>query len=104
MNRPDQPADPTRRNLLKASAALASLGVPGTALAVDSTSASAPAPTRPTRFVINGHRMDATVDTRTTLLDLLREHLHLTGTKKAVITASAGPARCWSMAGASIAV
>jgi xanthine dehydrogenase YagT iron-sulfur-binding subunit len=31
---------------------------------------------------VNGQRYDMDVDTRTTLLDLLREHIHLTGTKK----------------------
>jgi xanthine dehydrogenase YagT iron-sulfur-binding subunit len=31
---------------------------------------------------VNGQRVETEVDTRTTLLDLLREHLHLTGTKK----------------------
>jgi xanthine dehydrogenase YagT iron-sulfur-binding subunit len=31
---------------------------------------------------VNGERHDIEVDTRTTLLDTLREHLHLTGTKK----------------------
>ncbi|WP_296952880.1 aldehyde dehydrogenase iron-sulfur subunit PaoA [uncultured Massilia sp.] len=31
---------------------------------------------------VNGQRYEMTVDTRTTLLDLLREHMHLTGTKK----------------------
>jgi xanthine dehydrogenase YagT iron-sulfur-binding subunit len=31
---------------------------------------------------VNGQRYQMEVDTRTTLLDLLREHLHLTGTKK----------------------
>ena len=34
------------------------------------------------RFSINGRAVDADVDTRTSLLDLLREHLGLTGTKK----------------------
>lgn len=33
-------------------------------------------------LVVNGQPVDATVDPRTTLLDLLREHLHLTGAKK----------------------
>ncbi len=33
-------------------------------------------------FLINGRAVDADVDLRTSLLDLLREHLHLTGTKK----------------------
>ena len=31
---------------------------------------------------INGQQYRLTIDVRTTLLDLLREHLHLTGTKK----------------------
>src|SRR6201992_1464052 len=31
---------------------------------------------------VNGVERDLAVDTRTTLLDALREHLHLTGTKK----------------------
>jgi xanthine dehydrogenase YagT iron-sulfur-binding subunit len=31
---------------------------------------------------VNGQHHEMEVDTRTTLLDLLREHLHLTGTKK----------------------
>ena len=33
-------------------------------------------------FAVNGERRELTVDNRTTLLDALREHLHLTGTKK----------------------
>jgi xanthine dehydrogenase YagT iron-sulfur-binding subunit len=33
-------------------------------------------------FEVNGQRCDLELDTRTTLLDALREHLHLTGTKK----------------------
>ena len=33
-------------------------------------------------FVINGQPFDAEIDTRTSLLDLLRDHLHLTGSKK----------------------
>jgi xanthine dehydrogenase YagT iron-sulfur-binding subunit len=33
-------------------------------------------------FQVNGKRRELEVDTRTTLLDALREHLHLTGTKK----------------------
>jgi len=33
-------------------------------------------------FEVNGQRHDLKLDTRTTLLDALREHLHLTGTKK----------------------
>ena len=33
-------------------------------------------------FTINGREIEITVDTRTSMLDLLRDHLHLTGTKK----------------------
>jgi xanthine dehydrogenase YagT iron-sulfur-binding subunit len=33
-------------------------------------------------LTINGERHELTLDTRTSLLDLLREHLHLTGAKK----------------------
>jgi xanthine dehydrogenase YagT iron-sulfur-binding subunit len=33
-------------------------------------------------FSVNGQARDIDLDTRTTLLDALREHLHLTGTKK----------------------
>jgi xanthine dehydrogenase YagT iron-sulfur-binding subunit len=35
-----------------------------------------------TKLSINGESYDLTVDPRTTLLDALREHLHLTGSKK----------------------
>ncbi len=33
-------------------------------------------------FTVNGEKRDLDVDNRTSLLDALREHLHLTGTKK----------------------
>src|SRR5262249_40403933 len=36
----------------------------------------------PMHFMINGEKREADVDVRTTLLDLLREHLALTGAKK----------------------
>jgi xanthine dehydrogenase YagT iron-sulfur-binding subunit len=34
------------------------------------------------QFTINGNRVEATMDTRTSLLDLVRDHFGLTGTKK----------------------
>jgi len=34
------------------------------------------------QFVVNGQPVDVECDLRTSLLDLLRDHLHLTGTKK----------------------
>ncbi len=36
----------------------------------------------PVHFKVNGERRELMLDPRTTLLDALREHLHLTGTKK----------------------
>ncbi|MBW4329270.1 aldehyde dehydrogenase iron-sulfur subunit [Stakelama sp. CBK3Z-3] len=39
-------------------------------------------PTMPVAFQVNGKQVKLDVDTRTTLLDTLREHLKLTGTKK----------------------
>ena len=44
--------------------------------------AAAPPPTMPVSFKVNGKRRQLTLDTRTTLLDALREHLRLTGSKK----------------------
>jgi xanthine dehydrogenase YagT iron-sulfur-binding subunit len=66
--------------------------VAGVTVAANSTSPSlkaqpAPAATAPgmtskVSFNVNGTVRHLDVDTRTTLLDALREHLHLTGTKK----------------------
>jgi xanthine dehydrogenase YagT iron-sulfur-binding subunit len=36
----------------------------------------------PVKLNVNGRSHDLTIDSRTTLLDCLREHIHLTGTKK----------------------
>ena len=77
----------TRRELLKAGAATAgSVAAPAFAQSAVSAVAS-PSPARaPVRqrvtLEVNGTRVEREVDTRTTLLDLLREDLHLTGTKK----------------------
>ena len=75
----------TRREVLIAGAAsVAAAAVPGAgALAAN---AAAPMPKAPvmsrTSFTVNGKLHELELDTRTTLLDALREHLHLTGTKK----------------------
>ena len=47
------------------------------------------------RFIINGQSVETEPDIRASLLDVLREHLGLTGTRRAAITASAAPAPCW---------
>ena len=73
----------TRRNLLIAGASTA-------VVVVTSADAAAPPPalepaglpTAEVRLSVNGTAHTLDLDTRTTLLDALREHLHLTGTKK----------------------
>lgn len=42
---------------------------------------------------VNGQSQQMQIDPRVTLLDALREHLNLTGTKKGAIRGSAVPAR-----------
>lgn len=76
----------TRRELLKAGAASAgAVAMPAMAqVANAATTPAAPrAPVLQTvSLEVNGRSVEREVDTRTTLLDLLREHLQLTGTKK----------------------
>ncbi len=73
----------SRRRLLKAGAATASVPAMASAPAVG---APAQSPAReagsPVTLEVNGKVHRLVLDTRTTLLDALREHLHLTGTKK----------------------
>jgi len=72
----------SRRGVLAGGAASAALG--GVPLA-GAAAQGAPQPAPVTMAIaldINGTRRDVTVDTRTTLLDVLRETLKLTGTKK----------------------
>lgn len=73
----------SRRDLLIAGASSAAVtGVPLSATA-QPASAETPAMTASTvTLSVNGAPRTLTVDTRTTLLDALREHMHLTGTKK----------------------
>jgi xanthine dehydrogenase YagT iron-sulfur-binding subunit len=72
----------SRRNLLISSAA--TLAVTGAA--TGQTAAQTPGETvqhmSKLTLTVNGENRDLDVDNRTTLLDALREHLHLTGTKK----------------------
>jgi xanthine dehydrogenase YagT iron-sulfur-binding subunit len=70
----------TRRDLLLASAAAAAT-VPGTSVAQGTPAEPAPTMAAVT-LEVNGNPRTLEVDTRTTLLDALREHMHLTGTKK----------------------
>ena len=75
----------TRRGLLIASAVSASVAaVPSVAAAEQAAPAAPPLPpvTSKVSMVVNGTHRALELDTRTTLLDALRENLHLTGTKK----------------------
>ncbi|MES2987943.1 MAG: aldehyde dehydrogenase iron-sulfur subunit PaoA [Pseudomonadota bacterium] len=71
----------SRRGVLVAgSAAIAAAKIPAAA-AQASSSVSQPAAMK-VAMTVNGTRRELELDTRTTLLDALREHLQLTGTKK----------------------
>ncbi len=72
----------SRRDVLVASAATAALAsVPAVARTEAARALDDPA-LLPVGLDVNGQRRDLSLDPRTTLLDALREHLHLTGTKK----------------------
>jgi xanthine dehydrogenase YagT iron-sulfur-binding subunit len=71
----------TRRDLLIAGAASAATTVPGPVSAQGASQDPAPSTARVT-LDVNGTSRTLDLDTRTTLLDALREHMHLTGTKK----------------------
>jgi xanthine dehydrogenase YagT iron-sulfur-binding subunit len=72
----------TRRTVLASgaatAAALSAAPVPG-----EAAPAGMPLPPRyPVKLTVNGKEASLSLDPRTSLLDALREHLHLTGTKK----------------------
>jgi xanthine dehydrogenase YagT iron-sulfur-binding subunit len=81
----------TRREMVvRSGTALAWIGLSGSALAAIPGESSlleerievAPAARIPVTLTVNGQRRQLQIDTRTSLLDALREHLALTGTKK----------------------
>jgi xanthine dehydrogenase YagT iron-sulfur-binding subunit len=76
------PGQPTRRQIAAFAATIPMpMGVRSHAAAQPSS--SAPSPLRASvSLTVNGKRHAFSLDPRTTLLDLLREHLDLTGTKK----------------------
>jgi xanthine dehydrogenase YagT iron-sulfur-binding subunit len=75
--------DISRRGMLAGGTATVVIAASSVAAAQDKEpmQADPPAPI-PLSFEVNGEKRDLTLDSRTTLLDALREHLHLTGTKK----------------------
>jgi len=73
----------SRRGVMASSAATAAVAsTPIAAAAPRTDAAKGSVPTASTKLTVNGKQHSLTLDTRTTLLDTLREHLHLTGTKK----------------------
>ena len=78
----------TRRDVLIAGAvSTAAASVPGLASAQTAALPTPPAAVQPPVMAkfslkVNGKTQQMDVDTRTTLLDVLRENLHMTGTKK----------------------
>ena len=89
----NQDIDNTRRGMLiggaltATAAALPAMaagqGAAATLIGTAASNATTPAPVQSTvNMRINGKPHTLSLDTRTTLLDALREHLHLTGTKK----------------------
>ena len=79
----------TRRGVLAAAGAGASTALCAAPAAAQNNAAAEAGGTRPldpsmsrVSITVNGQVQQMELDTRTTLLDALREHLHLTGTKK----------------------
>ncbi|CDZ29764.1 aldehyde dehydrogenase iron-sulfur subunit PaoA [Neorhizobium galegae] len=72
----------SRRDLLISSAAAVVVTGTSTGNAAAQPTGSDMKLTTPVALVVNGERRELDVDNRTTLLDALREHLHLNGTKK----------------------
>jgi len=71
--------DVSRRDLMVAAAAAAAVA---TAPSAAGAQPAAGVPSLKVSFTVNGKARDLELDTRTTLLDALREHLHVAGTKK----------------------
>jgi xanthine dehydrogenase YagT iron-sulfur-binding subunit len=72
----------TRRTVLTGGAAIAAVGVgPLLARRADASKHSGGGSV-PVKLLVNGKPRELTLDVRVTVLDALREHLHLTGSKK----------------------
>jgi xanthine dehydrogenase YagT iron-sulfur-binding subunit len=72
----------TRRTILTGGVALAGAVVSPPFAASALSKEASPADQTVFRLIVNGHARELKLDPRTTVLDALREHLQLTGTKK----------------------
>jgi xanthine dehydrogenase YagT iron-sulfur-binding subunit len=72
----------TRRGILTGGAALAGAAVTPTFAATAVGNQTPIGAQTLVRLIVNGQARELKLDSRTTVLDALREHLHLTGTKK----------------------
>jgi len=79
---PKSELEVSRRRLLAAGTAAAMIGAAPHAQAQSRPANQKASPQRSVSFEVNGKPCSLQLDTRTTLLDALREHLRLTGTKK----------------------
>ncbi|WP_326762636.1 (2Fe-2S)-binding protein [Streptomyces phaeochromogenes] len=84
----ESPSAPTRRTFIATTTAVGGAAVVGDlvagspALAAEEAGAVEAPPGSRVSLTVNGVRRTVTIDNRTSLLDLLREHLDLTGSKK----------------------
>ncbi|PAP95757.1 2Fe-2S iron-sulfur cluster-binding protein [Mesorhizobium wenxiniae] len=85
MAKTDSRRGPTRRTVLEggvATGVLLATGIPVDAEPADAAASPTPVPTMPMSLRINAKDFAVELDPRTTLLDALRNHLGLTGSKK----------------------
>ncbi|MER6160830.1 (2Fe-2S)-binding protein [Streptomyces sp. NPDC001868] len=84
----EPPSEPTRRTFIATTTVVGGAAVAGgliaapPALAAEGAVAAEVAPGSRVSLTVNGVRRTVTIDNRTSLLDLLREQLDLTGSKK----------------------
>jgi xanthine dehydrogenase YagT iron-sulfur-binding subunit len=84
---PETSSAPTRRTFIATTTAVGGVAIAGgviggSILSEPEAAAATAVPTSRVTLTVNGRRHSVTVDNRTSLLDLLREHLELTGSKK----------------------
>lgn len=82
MKRPDKSELSRREFMAIGTATAATAMIPAGAVAQAAPAAGRPAVLTKVAITVNGKPAEIEIDARTTLLDVLREHLKLTGTKK----------------------